>query len=177
MKKDIFYDTDCLSCFVIIDDVTILKKLFDKVIIPSEVYSEFEKVSRLCRRVDLLVQENFVEIIDMDLDSEVYELFTSLFHGYHIGKEIGRGEAAAIALAVKNNGILASNNTKDIITAIKEYNLTRIKTGDILVKAFNEGFIDEEKGNKIWAKMLKKNRYLTADSFSDYLEDNPESIF
>ena len=30
MSKDIFYDTDCLSCFVSIDDVTILKQMFDR---------------------------------------------------------------------------------------------------------------------------------------------------
>ena len=40
-NKDIFYDTDCLSCFVSIDDVAILKQMFDKVIIPYEVYDEF----------------------------------------------------------------------------------------------------------------------------------------
>ena len=37
MNKNIFYDTDCLSCFISINDVSILKKLFDKVIIPNEV--------------------------------------------------------------------------------------------------------------------------------------------
>lgn len=29
-EKDIFYDTDCLSCFISIDDVSILKQLFKK---------------------------------------------------------------------------------------------------------------------------------------------------
>ena len=47
MNKKIFYDTDCLSCFISINDVSILKKLFDKVIIPNEVYEEFKKVNIL----------------------------------------------------------------------------------------------------------------------------------
>ncbi len=50
--KEIFYDTDCLSCFVSIDDVTILKKLFEKVIVPYEVYDEFSRVAILKKRVD-----------------------------------------------------------------------------------------------------------------------------
>lgn len=57
---------------------------------------------------------------------------------------MGCGEAAAIALAVENNGIIASNNTKDIIKAIEKYNLIRIKTGDILVKAYNCGINSEK---------------------------------
>lgn len=44
IEKDIFYDTDCLSCFVSIDEVSILKKLFKKIIIPHEVYAEFSRV-------------------------------------------------------------------------------------------------------------------------------------
>lgn len=42
-NKEIFYDTDCLSCFISINDVTILKQLFERVIIPYEVYEEFHE--------------------------------------------------------------------------------------------------------------------------------------
>lgn len=58
MKKDIFYDTDCLSCFISINDVSILEKLFDKVIIPYEVYDEFSKVTILKGRVDNLIDND-----------------------------------------------------------------------------------------------------------------------
>ncbi|WP_298499380.1 hypothetical protein [uncultured Methanobrevibacter sp.] len=65
MSKDIFYDTDCLSCFISIDDVSILKELFDKVIIPYEVYREFSRVTILKNRVDELISEKFIEVIDL----------------------------------------------------------------------------------------------------------------
>ena len=90
---------------------------------------------------------------------------------------MGRGEAAAIALAVKNDGILASNNTQDIIKAVEKYNLIRIKTGDILVKAYNYEIISESEGNELWKKMLNQKRYLTEESFTDYLKNNPDTIF
>ena len=93
------------------------------------------------------------------------------------GRKIGDGEAAAIALAVENNGILASNNTQDIADAVKYFNLTRIRTGDILVKAFNINMITEKEGNKIWDKMINQNRYLTENSFSDYLKKHPNTKF
>lgn len=40
--KEIFYDTDCLSCFISIDDVTILKELFEKVVIPYDMRNFLE---------------------------------------------------------------------------------------------------------------------------------------
>ena len=92
-------------------------------------------------------------------------------------KENWDGEAAAIALAVENEGILASNNTRDIDDAVKRFNLTRINTGDILVKAFNCQIISEKEGNAIWSKMLNQKRYLTEASFSDYLKRHPNTIF
>lgn len=176
-RKDIFYDTDCLSCFISIDDVSILKELFDKVIIPYEVYDEFSRVTILKNRVDELISEKFIEVIDFDAGSEIYNLFTKLHRGYLFDKEMGRGEAAAIALAVENDGIIASNNTQDIIKAVEKYNLIRIKTGDILVKAYNYEIISENEGNELWKKMLNQKRYLTEKSFTDYLRNNPDTIF
>lgn len=169
-NKDIFYDTDCLSCFISIDNESILKNLFEKVIIPYEVYDEFSKVSILKKRVDKLIDEGFIEVIDFEVNSNIYKLFVKLRRGYLLDNEIGKGEAASIALAVENNGILASNNTKDINEAIKKYNITRIKTGDILVKALKNKIITENEGNIIWMEMLKQKRYLTEKTFTDYLK-------
>ncbi|MBQ6099688.1 MAG: nucleic acid-binding protein [Methanobrevibacter sp.] len=175
--KEIFYDTDCLSSFISINDVTILKEMFEKVIIPYEVYEEFSRVIILKKRIDDLHYEGFLEIRDFDVESESYTLFLKLCDGEFTGRKIGDGEAAAITLAVENNGILASNNTRDINDAVKHFNLTRIRTGDILVKAFNCDMITEKEGNEIWNKMLNQKRYLTEKSFSDYLKKYPKTLF
>ena len=176
-NKEIFYDTDCLSCFISINDVSILKQLFEKVIIPYEVYEEFSEVIILKKRIDDLHYEGFLEIKNFDVESESYNLFLKLCDGKFTGRKIGDGEAAAITLAVENNGILASNNTRDVNDAVKHFNLTRIKTGDILVKALQCNIITEKEGNKIWNKMLNQKRYLTEKSFSEYLEKNPKPQF
>ena len=175
--KEIFYDTDCLSCFLSIDDVTILKELFEKVVIPYEVYEEFSRVAILKKRVDDLHYEGFLEIRDFDVESESFDLFLNLCNGKFTGWKIGDGEAAAIALAVDNNGILGSNNTRDINDAVKHFNLTRIRTGDILVKAFNCDMLTEKEGNELCNKMLNQKRYLTENSFSNYLKKHPNTIF
>ena len=84
-------------------------------------------------------------------------------------REIGDGEASAIALAKIKNGILASNNFRDIKQYIDEFCLEYTTTGLILIDAYKRGIITEKQGNDIWEKMLKKRRKLGAQSFSEYL--------
>lgn len=90
---------------------------------------------------------------------------------------MGKGKAAALALAIKNNGIIASNNTQDIIKAVEKYNLIQIKTGDILVKAYDLQIITEDEGNALWKKMLNQKRFLTEKTFTEYLKNNPHTPF
>ena len=54
----------------------------------------------------------------------------------------------------------------------KLYSEEIISTGkyeEMLLDAFNQGIIDENQGNTIWANMLRKRRRLGAASFSEYL--------
>lgn len=41
--KPTFYDTDCLSCFIVIDDTSILEKQFECIYLPYEVYEKFDR--------------------------------------------------------------------------------------------------------------------------------------
>ena len=59
---------------------------------------------------------------------------------------------------------------KDISKYVDKYNLEHITTGGILVAALNKGFIDEQTGNIIWAKMIDKRRMLPTATFTDYLK-------
>lgn len=67
------------------------------------------------------------------------------------------------------NGVLASNNYKDIAPYIEKYNLKHIDTGQILTEALKRGLITEMEGNRIWDKMLAKKRMLPGNTFSEYL--------
>ena len=169
--KPAFYDTDCLSCFIVIDDTSILEEQFECIYLPYEVYEEFDRphIQNLKNRVDNLIKKGFVKVIKFDTNSEDYLLFMELSSDYFSDKTIGKGEAAVIVHAKKHNGIVASNNTRDIMPYVEKYNLERITTGDILVMALENGIITEKEGNIIWSKMLKRNRWLNADTFTSYL--------
>lgn len=169
-EKPIFYDTDCLSCFISIDDTSILESLFEKVLIPEDVYDEFSRVKKLKERVDILIECDFIEVIEWNIDSVEYDLYLSLSSNFLSDTVIGNGEAAAIALAKANNGIIASNNLKDIMKYVRKFNLDHITTGDIIVMAYDRGLLSEDEGNILWHKMLKRKRYLPTEDFSTYLK-------
>ena len=172
--KPTFYDTDCLSCFIVIDDTSILEKQFECIYLPYEVYEEFDRphIQKLKNRVDNLIDKGFVKVVKFDTDTEDYLLFMKLSSDYFSDKPIGKGEAAVIVHAKKHNGIVASNNTKDVMHYVEEYNLERITTGDILVMALENGIITEKDGNVNWSKMLKRGRWLVEKDFTTYLQKN-----
>ena len=72
-------------------------------------------------------------------------------------------------MAKHNDGILASNNLRDIIPYVEKYAITHITTGDILIEAMDAGIITEAEGNTIWAGMIRKRRTHPTATFSDYL--------
>ena len=42
-NQPIFYDTDCLSCFIEVKKTLILERIFDKITIPIAGYKEFKQ--------------------------------------------------------------------------------------------------------------------------------------
>lgn len=93
--------------------------------------------------------------MNIDTSSEEYALYKKLTTYSKGNKVIGSGEAASIVLAKKCNGILKSNNLKDIKYYIDKYSLKHLTRGQILVEALERGFITEQDGNTIWASMVK----------------------
>ena len=122
------------------------------------------RVNELCLSGDVSTKEILINTNEYKL---YYELVISPPKGEKI---IGKGEAAAIALAKTYNGIIASNNLKDISKYVYKYNLEHITTGGILVAALDEGYIDEQTGNQIWANMISKRRMLPTPTFTEYLK-------
>ena len=152
----------------------ILLKLYPGLIIlPKPVFNELTNPSipHIKRRVNELCLSGDVSTKEILINTNEYKLYYELVISPPKGEKIiGKGEAAAIALAKTYNGIIASNNLKDISKYVYKYNLEHITTGDILVAALNKGFIDEESGNQIWAKMIDKRRMLPTATFTDYLK-------
>lgn len=176
MTEPLFFDTDCISAFLWVDNESILSKLFPgRIIIPKEVYDELShpgvnRVKGLKAQVDLMLQAGDATIETITVGTDTYKLYRKLTSHPDPGhKVIGRGEAASISLAKEKQGILASNNLRDISDYVTEYGLSHLTTGDIMKIAIDAGYINESQGNTIWVNMLARKRKLGYASFSDYL--------
>lgn len=123
-----------------------------------------------------MISNKDASIKTIDAGTEEYKLYTSLVRGKKGQKSIGRGEASGIALAKTYNGILASNNYKDIAPYIEKYNLRHIDTGQILVEVLRKELITESAGNDIWKKMLETKRKLPENTFSEYLTNRKKDV-
>lgn len=178
LTEPLFFDNDCVAAFLWVEEQSILAMMYpNRIVIPKPVYDELSNpgVPQLKARIDRMVSLGQAVIRDIETGTDTYDLY------YHMTQEpndnhmiIGNGEASCLALAKNENGIIASNNFRDIKNYIKEYDLQHITTGDIMVEAFRKGFITEEQGNAIWSNMLRKRRQIGATSFSEYLQNTKE---
>lgn len=172
MTDDIYFDTDCISAFLWTKSECIVENMYKgKIAFPEPVYNELcnPVVPHLKQGADSLITSGTAYIKQIELGTEEYDLYELLISEENVVKGIGRGEAAGIALAKVYNGVLASNNHKDIDFYINKYNIKHTDTGRILEEAMNKNIINENEGNIIWKKMLNKNRILPATSFTDYI--------
>ena len=174
MTEPLFFDTDCLSAFLWVNDHSLLALLYPgRIVIPAEVYAELSvpTVPHLRERIDAMLRDGSAMLERIQSDTEEYRLYRKLSARPDPGHAvIGRGEAAAIVLAKGHSGILASNNLRDVAAYVEEFRLKHMATGDILNDAFRKGLITEQEGNRLWREMLKKRRRLGYASFSDYLK-------
>ncbi|HBE04976.1 MAG TPA: hypothetical protein DCY85_00625 [Firmicutes bacterium] len=173
MTESLFFDSDCISAFLWVGHENLLVKLYPgRIVIPKTVYDElsYPGIAHLKARVDALLLGGQAQIMTIDADTEAYELYYQLTVKPEAGHMvIGKGEAASIALAKQNGGIVASNNLKDIAPYIAEMGLKHMTTGDILLAALEKGYITEAQGNRLWSAMLSKRRKLGAASFTAYI--------
>lgn len=171
MTDTYFFDTDCVSAFLWVRNESILASLYPgKIVLPAQVYDEIKKVPPLLHRVDTMKSAGLITVQSIDYGTDEYKDYRELAVTPPPGESIiGKGEAAAIALTKNNNGVLASNNLRDIKKYVEKYNLKHITTGDILVEALSQGIITEAEGNTIWANMIAKQRMLPTATFTEFL--------
>lgn len=160
MTDSVFFDTDCICAFLWVNEESLLEKMYHgKIIIPQEVYDEIDRpeIPHLKERVNQLISKGAAEVKNMDITSEEYSLYRELTTFTGDNKVIGKGEAASISLAKTNNGILGSNNLRDIKQYIDKYALTHITTGDILVEAFKRDYY-RRRGECYMERYVKKEK-------------------
>lgn len=171
LTEKYFFDTDCLSAFLWVREESILARLYaGRIILPTQVYNELQRVPHLLARVDTLRNNGDLSVESMEAGSVEYNDYLQMTSSPEAGfRIIGRGEAAGIAMAKQRNGTLASNNLRDIRPYVEKYKISHITTGDILIEAMDAGIITEAEGNTIWADMIRKRRMLPTTTFSEYL--------
>lgn len=172
MTNDLFFDTDCLSAFLWINNTNILQELYGgRIVLPEPVYQELSNpcIPHIKQRADILIAGYIAKVQEIKVGTEEYVLYAALVRGKEGEKNIGRGETGGIALAKTYGGILASNNYADIAPYIKKYDLRHIDTGYILAEALKKNIITEAEGNMLWRQMLAKRRKLPFESFSEYI--------
>ena len=172
-EKDVFYDSDCLTCFLAVKECGILQQLFSKVIVPLVVKEEI-----LHRGTPQYIKDNFnelllldfVEIREMGIMSKEYDFYDELKKEY---PGIGDGEAAVIALVHENGGVIASNNLRDVRDPIEKFDLNFITTAFILAMAYENQIKSREELDEIWQYMLKCGRKRSLpkiNSFTQYYD-------
>jgi predicted nucleic acid-binding protein len=171
LTDSLYFDNDCISAFLWVKSEHYLVTLYPgKIIVPRQVYNEISLVPPLKARLDAQVTAGNIVICSIASGSPEEALYNKFAYKPDAGHVIiGKGEAAAIALASAKNGIVASNNLKDVAVYVTELGLQHITTGDILVEAYNRSIITEADANILWQNMLAKKRKLGAASFPDYL--------
>ena len=172
MTKAFFFDTDCISSFLWTSTEHLLIHCFgNDMIIPRQVYNEISSVPHLQQKIDVMINNGNLAIEDLLVGSEENNLYLDLTDYTRSSKLplIGRGEAAAIVLSKKNNGVLASNNFRDVRYYVKLYGLEHIATHHIIHKAVNDGILSNAQADEIWKQMVAKRRKLPFSTFVDYL--------
>lgn len=173
-EKKVFYDSDCLICFLVVGQCRILQELFSKIIISAVVENEILGLRfnpDIQYNYNKLKEMEFVEVKSMVVGSKEHDLYLKLQDRY---KFMGKGEAAVIALACENQGIIASNNLLDVRGIVEDYGLNLITTSFILAKAYEAGVKTRLELDEIWKDMLingRKRSLAPAKSFTEYYEN------
>lgn len=171
MTEPLFLDTDCLSTFLVVGQENLVLRLYaGRIGIPQQVYEELKKVHFMKSKVDALHQAGKVVLYQISAGTVEGDLYFKLTNNPDQGyKVIGSGEAAAITLTKQYNGILGSNNMRDILPYIRLYHLQHRTSVDIMAEALDQHLISEGQGNVIWRDMRQRNRKLPADTFTEFL--------
>lgn len=178
MTKPVFYDTDCLSSFLQINRIDLLKKEYSKIIISAKVKDElFDKNTpeKIKNRLTSIIQDGYVEIKDLEFGSAEFEQYYEFITDDKT-EDVGKGELSVISLAIVKNGILASNNLNDVCYFVKKYNLDHVTTSKIIVTCYEKGCLTFDEANKIWKELLKNPKHPQM-SFKDFYDKDDKMCY
>lgn len=168
-----FYDSDCISSFLRIDKSYLLKKLFSQIYVPKQVYDEITTPDSywfVKKNAERLKREGFLKIIFIENNYKSLKDYNNMIKGKY-GRPIGKGEAAALSLAISKKGIVASNNLKDVKQIAQRKKIPLITSSIILTALYENGMLSDDEIENIWLEMKKRNTKLPSESFKKYYDN------
>ena len=175
-NKLIFHDSDTLICFLEIDEIEFLKKLFTNIIIPEAVLMELNVNNapvNVRDNLNDLISDNFVEVREVEFASGEYIKNKCICGGYWTnGRPIGRGESAVLAFAIENEGIVASNNLSDVFEICEEYGIPILTASLMLAFAYELKIYTKSEINAFWCRILQETyQILPKQTFDEYYSE------
>ena len=111
--------------------------LFSKRLILMLNHIQFKNIN-LIERIILC---NYIE--EISYNTKTFDIYYEIKED-HKNQVLGDGEASSIAIAIKNNGIIAYSNPDAIKDYLEKYNLKCITVEDILKDLLKKGIISQE---------------------------------
>ncbi|MCQ2962339.1 MAG: SHOCT domain-containing protein [archaeon] len=140
------YDIDCLLYFLKMKRTDLLEAEFNHIVISNKVFNSLNNPSipdfikdNLNDRVD----KGFVKVEEISYNTRTFDIYYEIKED-HKNQVLGDGEASSIAIAIKNNGIIAYNNPDAIKDYLEKYDLKCITVEDILKDLLKKGIISQE---------------------------------
>lgn len=171
-RKTTFYDIDVLASFLYVNREDLLKTNFSKIIISNIAYKKIASPScpKLIKEsLNRLIDESFVKVEEIHIPSKTFDSYCFIMDHFN-DKIISKSEAAALALAIKNKGMLACNDLNVFKKCIDKYDLEHINSADIILLSYQKKLISKDEALEIWKKMHTYRVPLPNKTFKEYLE-------
>ena len=110
----LYFDTDCLSAFLWIENESILTQLYPgRVMIPKQVYDELGSVPHLQGRIDTLLGRNEVELLEIEAGTPAAELYAEMTGNPRPGHAV-IGRQGVFIVNVPNNVVVTTMSADDM---------------------------------------------------------------
>ena len=139
------------------------KQVYDEITTPDSYWFVKKNAERLKR-------EGFLKIIFIENNYKSLKDYNNMIKGKY-GRPIGKGEAAALSLAISKKGMVASNNLKDVKQIAQRNKIPLITSSIILTALYENGMLSDDEIENIWLEMKKRNTKLPSESFKKYYDN------
>lgn len=129
-------DTTPIITLLKIDKLSLLEKLFGKIIVPKAVFRELAQNNKFVNEADIITKNNFIEVQDVSTHDTV-ELFRK-------STGLDAGESEALVLAEKLQADMMLLDEKKARKMASLMNIKVMGTVGILIKAYEKKIISKD---------------------------------